>query len=266
MRFGQVATEENQAQSAFWEEVGAGFPSLKGAMSTTYYSDCERLLFQTFVPELSGKRVFKTDLWDEAKNSEILQWVAREGGRVAGIDLSPSTPRQASRQIWPSAPGFAVADIRAAPFRSGAFDVVYSMGTIEHFPEYAEATAEIFRLLKPGGIAIIGVPNRLDPFFRPVLVTLLNWFGWYAYGSEKSFTVGQLQALLEGAGFRVTGRSGILFIPGWLRMLDLVALTRARWLCPVTGALVAPFAWAFRHIPVVRGHGYLIVCVGTKPE
>ena len=45
-------------------------------------------------------------------------------------------------------------------------------------------------MLKPGGTAIIGVPNKLDPFLRPLLVHVLNALGFYAYGMEKSFTPG----------------------------------------------------------------------------
>ena len=57
MRFEQVATEENQAQSAFWEEVGAGFPSLKGAASTAYYFECERRLFEECQKRMSVKEL-----------------------------------------------------------------------------------------------------------------------------------------------------------------------------------------------------------------
>jgi hypothetical protein len=37
---------------------------------------------------------------------------------------------------------------------------------------------------------------------------------------EKSVTARGLRRLVESAGFRVTAVSGILFIPGWLRMLE----------------------------------------------
>ena len=71
--------------------------------------------------------------------------------------------------------------------------------------------------------------------------------------------------LLAAAGFRVQAHSGILFIPGWLRMADLLCHTRWQKLAGLTGALVRPFAWLYRHVPAVRRHGYLLVCVVTKP-
>jgi hypothetical protein len=122
----------------------------------------------------------------------------------------------------------------------------------------------MFRVLKPGGTAIVGVPNKLDPFARPLMVQLMNGLGLYAYGMEKSFTASELRSLLECAGFEAGPVSGILFMPGWLRILDLWCHTRARWLTPLTAALVRPFAWAYRALPLVRPHGYLIACKATR--
>ena len=43
-------------------------------------------------------------------------------------------------------------------------------------------------MLKPGGRAIVGVPNRYDPFLRPLLATVLQAVGLYGYGYEKSYS------------------------------------------------------------------------------
>lgn len=251
---------------SFWDDVAANFPSLKGAPSTEYYFACERMLFEEFFPPLRGRLLFKTDLWDEAKNSEILRWAAEQGARPAGVDIAFGIVQQARRVFCEPRPGFVVADTRAIPFRSDSFDLVYSMGTIEHFPDYDVSVREIFRVLKPGGTAIVGVPNKLDPFLRPLMVWLLQRCGLYAYGTEKSFTAGALRGLLESAGFRFTAISGILFMPGWLRMFDLWCHTRCPRLTRLTGWLVGPFAWLYRRIPAVRRHGYLLACVVDKPK
>jgi hypothetical protein len=139
------------------------------------------------------------------------------------------------------------------------------MSTIEHFPEYRRAAAEILRVLKPGGRAIVGVPNLLDPFLRPALVALLDRMGLYDYGLEKAFSPRALARLLESVGFRVLGRSGILFMPGWLRMADLWLHTRGSRLARVTGALTRPFAALYRRVPAVRRHGYLIALLAERP-
>ncbi len=257
--------QKDSAYRAFWEDVGTDFPSLKGAASTSYYFECERILCEQFFPPLKGLLVLKSDLWDEAKNSEILLWMAEQGARPAGIDLSFEVVRQAERLLSGSRPALAVADVRSLPFPANSFDLLYSMGTIEHFTDSAAAVREFFRVLRPSGIAIVGVPNRLDPFLRPLLVHLWNAFGAYPYGMEKSFTSRGLRRLLESAGFHAIGESGIVFMPGWLRILDLWCHVHAPRLAWLTAWLISPFARAYRRFPALRRHGYLIAWAVTKP-
>jgi SAM-dependent methyltransferase len=255
-----------QAPASHWDVLGTEFPSVKGAASTAYYRACEERLFRDFFPDLPGRSLLKTDLWDEAKNTEILQWAARQGAQPLGIDVAHATVRTAARLLDGHRPAFVVADVRAIPFRAASCDLVYSMGTIEHVPDPDRAIAEIFRVLRPGGTAIIGVPNALDPFLRPLLVRALSGLDLYPYAPERSFTPRVLRRRLEAAGFRVTATTGLLFIPGWLRMLDLWCHTRCPQLSQIMGCLTRPFEWLEARVPAVRRHGYLVACVAHKPE
>ncbi len=141
-------------------------PPFYGAPSTHYYFECERRLFLTFFPDLAGKRVFKTDLWDEAKNTRILNWAAQQGAEAFGLDISSEILTEACRSFEsPKAKiGCIVSDLREIGFKDESFDFIYSMGTVEHFPEYRQAIRECFRVLRKGGKAIFGVPNKFDPF------------------------------------------------------------------------------------------------------
>src|SRR5687767_8472836 len=167
----------------FWAGVGERFPDLAGAASTRYYSDNERRLFAEHFPPLSGLKILKTDLWDEAKNTRILAWASQKGAHTYGVDISLPIVAQARKAFVGQRGGQplrdAVGDVRDLPFASDSFDAIYSMGTIEHFDETQRAVAEIARVLKPGGRAIIGVPNRHDPFLRPLFVTMLQAIGMY---------------------------------------------------------------------------------------
>ncbi len=251
---------------AFWARVGAEFPDLGDAESTAYYRDNEQRLFREHLDSLDGKRVFKTDLWDEARNTRILQWASGRGARAFGLDLSPATTVRARAEFerFGSKLCSAVSDVRRIPFRDESFDAIYSMGTIEHFDETQLAVQEIFRVLQPGGKAIVGVPNRRDPFLRPLMVWVLYRMGLYDYGFEKSYSRAALRRMLETAGFEVVAETGILFIPGWLRMLDLACHAWCRPLARVTGLAVKPFAWLYRTVPALRRHGYLIAAVVTR--
>jgi S-adenosylmethionine decarboxylase len=97
------------------------------------------------------------------------------------------------------------------------------------------------------------------------MVALFYRIGLYGYGYEKSYSRRTLRRMLEDAGLTVGLESGVLFVPGWIRMLDLWCYTRARPLTILTRALLAPFVWIDAHVPAVRPHGYLIASVGEKP-
>jgi len=255
---------DESAYARFWARVGERFPDLGGAASTSYYAANEQRLFEEHLPALDGLRILKTDLWDEAKNTRILAWASARGARAFGIDISPPTVRQAGRAFPPGALRACVSDVRTIPFRDASFDAIYSMGTIEHFAETESAIVEMARVLKPGGRAIIGVPNRHDPFLRPAFAALLQATGLYAYGLEKSYSRRALREMIERAGLVVVEETAILFIPGWLRIIDLICHSWCPPLAVLTGACVWPFVMLDRHVPAVRKHGYLLATIATK--
>lgn len=252
------------AYRRFWQEVGSEFPDLGGAASTDYYFENEKRLLVDHLPDLGRSRVLKTDLWDEVKNTRILQWVDGQGASVYGVDISEPIVRQAHAAFRSGRLRAPVADVRRLPFRDGSFDAIYSMGTIEHFHDPEVALREMCRVLRPGGRAVIGVPNRWDPFLRPLLAAALQVTGLYGYGYERSFSRRALRRMLEAAGFEVVAETAILFVPGWLRMADLALHTHVPPLARLTRAALRPFAWLDEHVPEVRRHGYLLASVGVR--
>ena len=186
------ADPHGSAYQRFWSDVGVRFPDLGGAASTRLYAENERRLFSEHLAPLAGVRLLKTDLWDEIKNTRILAWASRHGALAYGLDISLPTVLKAGHAFGSGSERLrgVAADIRTVPFADASFDAIYSMGTIEHFEETERAIEEIARVLRPGGRAIVSVPNRWDPFLRPLLATALQALGLYAYGYEKSYTAG----------------------------------------------------------------------------
>ncbi|HUF17605.1 MAG TPA: class I SAM-dependent methyltransferase [Thermoanaerobaculia bacterium] len=260
-------TSKRTLQSFAWDEVARTMPDFSGAPSTLYYRDCEIELFRRHAGDLRGRKFLKLDLWNEAINTRILKWVSEQGADVYGMDISEVVSRRAQRNAQNESSDMELirADIRELPYLDNSFDVVYTMGTIEHIDEYRHAIEEIRRVLKPGGRAIIGVPFKYDIFLRPLLVAVLEAFGKYPYAPEKSFTPSELRKDVSDAGLTVRDRTGILIVPGILRMADVYFHIHRIPLCWLTGALVSPFAWLEKKWRWPGLFGYLLTVVADKP-
>ena len=118
------------------------------------------------------------------------------------------------------------------------------MGTIEHFVEYAQAVQENFRILAPGGSAIVGVPNKLDPFLRPLIVHAMNGLGLYGYGMEKSFTPGELGVFWNRQASRSPARRRSSSSRGG-SACSILASHEALRLAGLVGFPVRLFAWLY---------------------
>jgi SAM-dependent methyltransferase len=90
----------------------------------------------------------------------IGRWVLffhRRGYDIVGIDWSPTTV-DLLRSYDPTVQVL-VDDARSSQFGDSSFDVILSLGTIEHALEGpADALRDYFRLLKPGGRLVVTVP------------------------------------------------------------------------------------------------------------
>ena len=63
----------------------------------------------------------------------------------------------------------------------------------------------------------------------------------------------------------IEAESGILFIPGWLRMAELALHSWARPLAVVTKPFVKLFRLLSRRFPGLRRHGYLLATAAKRP-
>ncbi len=259
-----------------WDRIAGSVSDFSAAPSTLYYRRCEMSLLQRSLGDLRGKRVLKLDLWNEAFNTRILAWMREQGAEVVGLDLSRVVAFRArknardERQAGDArsnghGPALLRADIRELPFATGSFDAVYTMGTIEHIDEYRQAISEVHRVLKPGGRAVIGVPHKWDLFLRPVMVWILDAFGQYLYAPEKAFSAGELRRDIERTGLRFVERTGILTLPGFLRMADLFFYTRGLPFYRLSPLFLAPFQYAETRWRWPGRFGYLLTVVADKP-
>lgn len=79
---------------------------------------------------------------------------------VVGVDIEYARVHEGAAQ----APTLHVGACENLPYPTGTFDVVLSHEVLEHVDDDHQAAAEMIRVLRPGGRAVIFVPNRLYPF------------------------------------------------------------------------------------------------------
>jgi 2-polyprenyl-3-methyl-5-hydroxy-6-metoxy-1,4-benzoquinol methylase len=105
---------------------------------------------------------------------KLLSWVAAElKAEVAGLDYSArglSTAKRLFAALQLKA-DFRCEDLRTTTFAPASFDVVLSVGVIEHFDDPRPIVQDHLRLVKPGGIALITVPD-----YRGVYGVLQRYF------------------------------------------------------------------------------------------
>jgi SAM-dependent methyltransferase len=94
---------------------------------------------------------------------------ARAGARVVVSDVSIRSVELARERLRRAGLGgrveAVVADAARMPFRAGSFDASFSRFTIAHIPLQPLA-AELARVLRPGGRALMVEPMRDNPFVR----------------------------------------------------------------------------------------------------
>lgn len=190
-------------------------------------------------------------------------------GRAYGFDLS-ETGLDLAREAGRTA--VARATVSAAPFPTAAFDLVTSFDVLYSLeePDERAAASELFRLLKPGGFAVINVAAM--PMLRGDHSIL---------GHElRRYTRPSLRRLLEEAGFtivRLTYTNASLF--------GLVAIVRGyhRWrglsdeadahheitvpAAPINNALRAVLAVESLWLRVMNNpFGSSLLCLARKPD
>lgn len=131
--------------------------------------------------------------------------LARRGARVTLFDASEAALDQAQRRFDRlGLPGrFERGDMLGAlGDQRGGYDVALSSGVIEHFR--GEDRTRVIRahheVLKPGGMAVISVPNAWCPTYR-LWKFYLERRGCWRYGMEIPYSKRELLARASRAGF-----------------------------------------------------------------
>jgi len=138
---------------------------------------------------------------------EISRRLDRGGRRLLGADVALGALRRAKRAL--PCRHFVRFDGRRLPLRDGGFDLVLAVCVVHHVPPPAWPGffAEMARVVRPGGLAVVFEHNPLNPLTR------------YAVSRCELDTdavllgAGEVRELLAGAGLAIGERGYLLFFP-----------------------------------------------------
>ncbi len=126
-------------------------------------------------------------------------WLAfiygRTGAQLFGID---SDAGSIQRNLCRDHGTLRVSELEEAAFPDGHFAMVSMIHSLEHMRDPVATLREIRRVLQPGGLALVEVPN-FGAFLRPVFGR--SWFPLLVPQHLQHFELASLGQALEQAGF-----------------------------------------------------------------
>jgi SAM-dependent methyltransferase len=208
------------------------------------------------------RRVGRT-LVDGCGVGMYVRGLAPYSDEIYGLDIEPDHLRVAVGNVDAAHAHFQLAAGEELPYADGAFDLVLSHEVLEHVRDDRLAVAEMVRVLRPGGRAVIFVPNRLHPFETHGHY----WRGQYHFGNTplinylpdplrnrlaphvRAYTARALLSLFVGLPVRVICHTQVF--PGY----DNIVARR-----PVVGKWLRRITYALEGSPLaLLGNSHLLV-------
>ncbi len=103
----------------------------------------------------------------------------RPGGSVVGLDIAEEMIGKARRlaaAVGADHVRFQHAPAEAMPFADGTFDVAFANGFLNLCPDKPTVARELWRVLRPGGRAVVAEITFVDPLPAKELETVDDWF------------------------------------------------------------------------------------------
>jgi len=175
-------------------------------------------------------------IWNEEMRDEALEMVDIEGGDrvldvgcgtgfategllrhtddVHGLDQSMHQMEKAFEKFGKrDRVRFYRGDAERLPFRANAFDLVWSSGSIEYWPNPVDALAEFRRVAKPGSqVLVVGPDDPKSTLFQKLADAIMLF-----YDEEEA------QRMFEAAGFEAIEHRILQRRPGSPRAIATVA-------------------------------------------
>ena len=153
--------------------------------------------------EVRGKHVLDAGAGTGWFSRGLTAW----GGRVTSLDIGPELMDQVRRKCDSR---LVVGSVLELPFPDASFDVVLCTEVIEHTTEPRRAVAELCRVLRPGSVLVLTVPNRAWHW----TVIAANFLRVRPYrGYENWVGYAELATWAREQGLVLRGQAGFNLLP-----------------------------------------------------
>jgi ubiquinone/menaquinone biosynthesis C-methylase UbiE len=138
--------------------------------------------------------------------------LTEQGFLVTGLDISDEAVAKANKianhnKIKEA--NFVQGDVENMKFPDNSFDCVFSFSAFRYLPDLNRALREVYRVLKPGGVAVIDFPNKYCPWFKH----LKTKFGVNIHIHDHHYGGREVKSFFENANFKKVEYKKILFTP-----------------------------------------------------
>ena len=194
------------------DDIAKGYDAIvdKVGLEPRFYDDCIRMHsgYRGKILDVGCGRGFLL---------EKLKRVAQVGTQFVGLDISPKLV-EIARENNPEA-RIDVGDAEAMSYKDNEFDFVFMTEALEHMQDFRKSLSEVKRILKPGGIFIVTVPNR-------------DWASYDFYDKIRNhalqpiddhyFRYEEIMGLLKEQGLEIVKEKGLdnLYYYGWKHKVE----------------------------------------------
>lgn len=148
--------------------------ALRGEPSYVWRAGQQRRL--DMIQHAAGERISGRILENGCGVGMYIEHMQPFGGEIHGLEFDFERAREAGQ----AHPRILNAAGEALPYPDNFFDLILSHEVLEHVADDRQSAAEIVRVLKPGGRAVIFVPNLGYPFETHGIY----WRGEYSFGNK----------------------------------------------------------------------------------
>ncbi len=192
---------EVQDRMYFYDEFAEEFDSAMNMYDTN--KRISVIYNELLTEDLSGKELLDAGCgtgWFSKKAVE-------RGANVTSMDIGQKLLDEVKKKCNSNC---VVGSILGIPFGNNTFDIVVSSEVIEHTIAPLESIAELYRVLKPGGVLILTTPNKLW-FFSIWIANKLKLRSYYGFENWISWQTLKREATRNG--FKVEKMVGIHLFP-----------------------------------------------------